>query len=201
MARRGLDRESGPGNVDVLSGWFLLILVPLTEALLLHRWSPGYFRTGLVVASYTVPASRAPLPSGIEADLELHFDEGSSDLSSGWHRYSLVFHRFSSQGLAFRGNFGTCLDPRCALFHFLWPVLLHGELRAEGTSPCVTVRGQCSWSLLVCLLVSAWELLDTGFAPSVLLLPVILGGCLFWVRTRVRAIALAVTGLLALQDR
>jgi hypothetical protein len=37
------------------------------------------------------------------------------------------------------------------------------------------------------------------FAPFLLLLPAILAW-LFWVRSRVRAIALAVTALLALQD-
>ncbi len=183
-----------------LSGWFLLALVPLTEALLLHRWSRGYFRTGPVVASFTVPASRVPLPSGIEADLELEFDASAGDRATRWHRYSLVFRRLSTQGLAFRGNFGTCLDPRCALFHLLWPVLLHGELRTEGTSPCVTVRGQCPWSLLVCLLMLAWGALNADYASSVLFLPPILGW-LFWVRSRVRVIALAVADLVALQER
>ena len=95
--------------------------------------------------------------------------------------------------------FTACPDPQCLLGHFFWPLLLHGELRTEGTSPCVSVRGHCAWSILVCVLVLGWGLLDAGL-PSVLLLPVRLGGWLVWVRSRVRAIAFAVTALLGLQD-
>ncbi len=104
--------------------------------------------------------------------------------------------------MAFRGSFNTppIPDPLYLLARLLWPVLVHGELRTEGTSPCVTVRGQCPWSLLVCLLVLAWQALNADFVSSVLLLPPILGW-LFLVRSGVRAIALAVAALAALQDR
>jgi len=188
-----------------LSGWFLLALVPLTEALLLHRWSRGYFRIGPVVASFTVPASRVPLPSGIEADLEMEFDPISKPshlYSSYGHPWSLVFRRLSTHALAFRGSFtGLPIpDPVYWLGQLFWPLLVHGELRTEGTSPCVTVRGQCPWSLLVCLLMLARGALNADYASSVLCLPPILAW-LFWVRSRVRAIALAVADLAALQDR
>jgi len=178
-----------------LSGWLLLILGPLTEALLLHRWSRGYFRTGLTAASLTVPASGLPLPSAIEADLDLHFQ-------GRWgHPFSLAFHRLSTQALAFRGNFVACPDPACSLLHLFWALLLHGELRTEGTSPCVTVRAQCAWSILVGLVMLGWGLLDAGVGPLLFLLPAAFGLWLVWVRSRVRVIALTVTALLGLQDR
>jgi DnaJ-like protein len=193
-----------------LSAWFLLALVPLTEALLLHRWSPGYFRIGPVVASFTVPASRVPLPSGIEADLEMEFDGSSwpslvwtrENVYSGRHPFALAFRRLSTHALAFRGSFYSLPipDPLYLLQQLFWPVLMHGELRTEGTSPCVTVRGQCPWSLLVCLLMLARSALNADFVSSVVLLPLILAW-LFLVRSGVRAIALAVTALGALQDR
>lgn len=188
-----------------LSGWFLLALVPLTEAVLLHRWSPGYFRMGPVVASFTVPASRVPLPSGIEADLDLQFDgvswaSSSGRRSYGWGVYGLVFRRLSAHALAFRGNFFLIPLPPHVLAFLFWPLLVHGVIRTEGTSPCVTVRGQCPWSLLVCLLPLAWGALNADYASSVLLLPPILGW-LFWVRSRVRTLALAVADLAALQSR
>ncbi len=198
-----------------LSGWFLLALVPLTEALLLHRWRPGYFRIGPVVTSFTVPASRVPLPSGIEADLEMEFD-GTSWPSlvstneklhySGGYLFALAFRRLSTHALVFRGSFRTLPIPHPVylLQQLLWPVLVHGELRTEGTSPCVTVRCQCPWSLLVCLLALAWQALNADFVSSLmsslLVLPLIVGW-LFLVRSGVRAIALAVTTLVAHQDR
>jgi len=182
------------GGAWIASGWLLLILGPLTEALLLSRWSRSYFRTGLVVVSVTVPAPAVPLPSAIDADLTLEFEGSQAS-----HPFSLIFRRFSPRALAFRGMFHACPEPFCLLGHLIWPLLLHGEIRSDGTSPCVTVRGQCAWSILVGLVLSGWGLFDAGAGLLVLLVPAISGVWLIWVRSRVRTIARAVTTLLELQ--
>jgi len=111
-----------------------LIALLLVEVLLLVRWAPFFFGTGIALFNQRIAASPAELAQlslgGLEHDLP---DEK-------WMR--LVFHALPDGSVAFRESYAPHFGGR------YFP-LLRGQLVVDTRRREVRVIGRCSWFALV----------------------------------------------------
>ncbi|WP_313140315.1 hypothetical protein [Stenotrophomonas sp.] len=110
-----------------------LIALMLVELLLLLRWAPFFFRSGIILFNQRVAASTAELSQLSLAGLEYDLPVGK------WLRQA--FHALPDGSVAFRESFAPHFGGR------YFP-LMHGQLVIDKRRREVRVIGRCSWFAL-----------------------------------------------------
>ncbi|HDS1038078.1 TPA: hypothetical protein QDZ42_001273 [Stenotrophomonas maltophilia] len=135
-----------------------LIALLLIEVLLLLRWAPFFFGTGIVLFNQRIAASPDELSqlslAGLEHDLPI----------DRWMR--LVFHALPDGSVAFRESFAPNFGGR-------YFALMRGLLVVDKRRREVRVIGRCSWFALVLTVLVVPIILVRPMAWPMLVCPLI----------------------------